>query len=89
MFRIRPTAKRESDLCSGPGKLGAALAIDRTHDGIDLVTSPALFIERARKKPLAKNAVTVSPRIGIDYAGDWAIVPLRFHLTENPHVSKR
>ena len=48
----RPKAKTDRDLCSGPGKLGAALAIDRTHDGTDLTVSPTLFVERVRARPL-------------------------------------
>ncbi len=89
MYRYRPAARRETGLCSGPGKLGAAFAIDRTHDGMDLVTSPALFVERVRKKPLPKKSIVVSRRIGVDYAGAWAVKPLRFHLSGNPHVSRQ
>jgi DNA-3-methyladenine glycosylase len=89
MFQHRPAAKLETNLCSGPGKLGAAFAIDRTHDGIDLVTSSSLFVDRSRRKSLTEQSITVSKRIGVDYAGAWAAKPLRFHLTGNPHVSRR
>ncbi len=88
MFQYRPAAKLEIELCSGPGKLGAAFAINRSHDGIDMVTSPTLFIERVRKNSLTKKSITISRRIGVDYAGQWARKPLRFHLTGNPHVSR-
>jgi len=89
MYKHRPKIRNDSGLCSGPGKLGAALAIDRSHDRLDLVTSPVLFIERTRTRPLAKNKITATPRIGVDYAGFWATRPLRFHLTGNKHVSAR
>jgi DNA-3-methyladenine glycosylase len=89
MFRNRPRARRDTDLCSGPGKLGAALAIDHSHDRLDLVTSPVLFIERARGCRFVKARITASPRIGVDYAREWARRPLRFHWTGNEHVSRR
>jgi DNA-3-methyladenine glycosylase len=30
----------------------------------------------------------VSPRIGVDYAGDWAKRPLRFFVRGDPNVSR-
>jgi DNA-3-methyladenine glycosylase len=29
------------------------------------------------------------PRIGVDYAGAWAIRPYRFLIADDPHVSRR
>ncbi len=86
--RRRPAARRDTDLCSGPAKLCQALAIDRTLDGTDLVTSSELFIEQNRKKTFPNKDITVARRIGVDYAGHWADKPLRFYLKNNPHVSK-
>src|SRR5208282_2030897 len=62
-------------LTNGPGKLCAALAIDRTLDGLDLCdASSPLFIARnpraaawrRRRGPLA-----ATPRIGLNRAADW------------------
>jgi DNA-3-methyladenine glycosylase len=87
MFRRRPGARRETDLCSGPGKLTQALAIDRRLDGLDLRCDPRLGVERTRKRPLRAEEVVVTPRIGVGSAGDWAQHPLRFLLRANPHVT--
>lgn len=71
-------------LASGPGNVGRALGLDRTHNGIDLVTGPVRVEPRARSAP----QVARGPRIGVDYAGEWAARPLRFWITHDPHVSR-
>lgn len=83
----RPKAKSNRDLCSGPGKLGAAFAIQRHHDGTDLVESPTLFIEQTQPKALDPRQIVACPRIGVDYAGPWAAKPLRFVIRGHPGVS--
>ena len=88
MARHRPAARRETDLCSGPAKLCQALRIDRTLNGTDLTRPGPLIIERTRSRPFPSRRITVSKRIGVDYAGEWANKPLRFHLQANPHVSR-
>ena len=88
MFARRPPAKRESELCSGPGRLAQALAIDRRLDGADLRSAPDLFIEALRARPLPAARVAVGPRIGVAYAGAWAARRLRFYVRGNPHVSR-
>jgi DNA-3-methyladenine glycosylase len=37
MRAVRPAARRDRDLCSGPAKLCQALGLDRSFDGADLV----------------------------------------------------
>ncbi len=84
----RPAARNDHDLCSGPGKLCQALGIDKSLDGEDLVRSDRLFFERLRKRAHPAREITVTPRVGVAYAEEWAAEPLRFHL-ENLHVSRR
>ena len=79
-----PAARRKQDLCSGPGKLCRALAIDRSHSGLDLCVSGDLWLEAGT----SPGSVEVGPRIGVEYAGDWATAPLRFVEAGNPHVSR-
>jgi DNA-3-methyladenine glycosylase len=72
-----------SHLTNGPGKLCQALGISRVHDGLDLTEGPLTLAWAPAVR------VTRSARIGIDYAGPWALKPWRFHEPDNPHVSKR
>jgi DNA-3-methyladenine glycosylase len=74
--------RRSIDLTNGPGKLCQALGIDRRFNHLSLQVPP-LVIRRGENVPAA--AVTVTPRIGISRSADW---PLRWFITDNPHVSK-
>ena len=89
MTKLRDTgqkrALRERDLCSGPGKVCQALAIDRGLNGIVLVSSDVLWIE----KPATRRKVRLAngPRIGVAYAGEWAGKPYRWWMEGNANVS--
>lgn len=76
---------RPGDLAGGPGKICRALAIGRELDGV-LLTRPPLAITGG--EPVADEEIVASPRIGVDYAGEAALWPLRFSLRGNPHVSR-
>ena len=75
--------------CWGPGLLCRALGIDRAYNGQDLagptLRGRKLWIQAAR----ATQAVHISagPRIGVDYAGEWAQRPWRFFDRDSPYVS--
>lgn len=89
MQQHRPAARRDTDLCSGPAKLCAALQLDRNDDGTDLCNSYDMFIEQVRQRRLPEHRITTKPRVGIDAAEPaWRDQLLRFYIAENPHVSK-
>lgn len=81
----RPKAKRDVDLMNGPGKLCAALAIDRALDGEPL-DGRTLFLT-ARDTPLDEDAIEVTKRIGIENSGEAANWPLRFLVRGDRFVS--
>ena len=87
MYRRRPKARAATDLCSGPGKVGAAFGIRLDQDGTDMVTSDHLFVQRNRRYAVEEHQIVASPRVGIGYAGEWVEKPLRFSVANNPHVS--
>ena len=76
----------DQDLTSGPGKLCIALGIDRSLNGEDMIDGEKIWIEDHRS--FSDEEVAVGKRIGIDYAGEDADLPLRFWLRGNPFVSK-
>jgi DNA-3-methyladenine glycosylase len=69
----------------GPGRLCRAMGIDRTHDRVDLC-GPRLFVEEAPE--VGTGAVFTGPRIGVDYAGEWAQRPYRYWLAGSQQVSR-
>lgn len=72
-------------LASGPGNVGRALGVDRRLNGRDLLAGPVRIEPRRGGTP----SISRGPRIGVAYAGAWAIRPLRFWITDDPHVSRR
>jgi DNA-3-methyladenine glycosylase len=73
--------ERLRDLARGPGRLAAALRIDRRLDGLDLCRKGPLWLARSDRKV---GEIGQSIRIGISQdAGR----PLRFYLRDNPFVS--
>lgn len=74
-------------LCSGPARLCQAMDIERGMNGRDLATDQVLFVERVRRRVIGAEALGNTPRIGVDYAGEWAGAMLRWFIRGNPHVS--
>jgi DNA-3-methyladenine glycosylase len=71
---------------SGPGKLTRALGITRRHNGADLTRSDQIFLAAGSR--VAPGRIARGPRVGVDYAGDWARAPLRFWIDGHPSVSR-
>ena len=80
MKRLRKTDKLR-DLARGPGRLAAALQIDRRLDGVDLCASGPLWLGTAVRET-ARVGTTV--RIGITHE---VHRPLRFFEVGSPFVS--
>jgi DNA-3-methyladenine glycosylase len=88
LMRERRRRERLTDLCSGPGKLGVALALSRADHGHPLAPHPSAsrsqkrgFLPRQQDAPVE---LITDVRIGISQAID---LPWRFLVKECPHVS--
>ena len=80
MKRLRKTDKL-TDLARGPGRLAAALQIDKRLDGVDLCANGPLWLGTAVRKTAR---VSTAVRIGITHERRRL---LRFFETGNPFVS--
>ena len=78
----RRGVKKEKDLCSGPGKLCDALAINKSHNELCLRKS----VLRIKDAPdIKKFKIYQTTRIGINVGKD---LPLRYYIKDNSFISK-
>lgn len=81
LMRARRGLDDQRLLCRGPGRLAAALGIDRSLDGGDLLRGPQLLLLQPDR---VVGAVGRSRRIGISVAAHRL---LRFYERGNPYIS--
>jgi DNA-3-methyladenine glycosylase len=84
MRKLRNNPERDTNIASGPGKLCKAMSIDKQLNGADFLGT-TIWIEDRKLDP---GAARTSPRIGVDYAGEYKDKPWRFFVEGNPHVSR-
>lgn len=69
----------------GPGLLCKSMLINKTHNGADLLGKNLFITDAEYEKP---TRITEAPRIGVQYAKEWADKLLRFYIQGNAFVSK-
>ncbi|MBL8954191.1 MAG: DNA-3-methyladenine glycosylase [Myxococcaceae bacterium] len=84
LIRALEPVEGYSGRSDGPGRLTAALGITRKHNGMRLDAPPLWLAEGERVRHIERG-----PRIGVDYAREWAKKPYRFWVRDNVHVSLR
>jgi DNA-3-methyladenine glycosylase len=78
----------DARLAAGPGLVGAAFGLDRSHTGLDLCDPGSPIRLEAAPADDAPPPVVATPRIGIGYAGEpWTTVPWRFLVPGSPSLS--
>jgi DNA-3-methyladenine glycosylase len=81
IMQLNRSVERLRDLARGPGRLTAALRVDRRLDGLDLCREGPLSLGRDDHEP---GEIGQSLRIGIARDADRH---LRFYLRDSPFVS--
>lgn len=71
----------DGELIDGPGRLCRALEVDRSLHRLDLTVGRSLWFED-RGADTPRGRVGRFPRIGVDYAGEWAKKLWRFRLSK-------
>ena len=85
LFR-RSMDKLKPNITQGPGSVARALGISRAINAISL-QSDTLWIED-RGLIIPDEDIVAGPRVGVDYAGEDALLPYRFYVKGNVYVSK-
>ncbi len=86
MLARRNMEALKPQLSAGPGALSKALAIDRRHNGMDLENGDICI--GPAPEPSFEEEIVSSPRIGVAYAKEDALLPWRFSIKGNPYVSR-
>jgi DNA-3-methyladenine glycosylase len=91
MDQVRQRRGRPTDpinrLCSGPAMVCQGLGVDRSFDGHDLTLGEGLWLASGSGRE-SLDDIANGPRIGVDYAGEWAARPWRFWIAGHPSVSR-
>ena len=84
---LRRTGKKKLDytLTRGPGNVGKAFGFHTTQCGVSVVSKDLYIAKDGYLLP--NEAIETSPRIGVDYAGEDALLPYRFYVKGNLFVS--
>lgn len=73
-------------ITAGPGALAKALGIDKNLNAKDLLGDEIWIEDNGLTFP--SHQIVASPRIGVAYAEDHALLPWRFYIKGNKFVSK-
>jgi DNA-3-methyladenine glycosylase len=73
-------------ITSGPGSVAKALGISRTLNGFSLL-SDNIWLED-RGLTFSSESIASVPRVGVSYAAEDALLPYRFYVKGDRHVSK-
>ncbi len=74
MLKRRKKDKITSQLCSGPGNFTQAFGITKTHNSHSVCSQQIWLKDHC----IEANKIKATPRIGIDYAEEDALLPWRF-----------
>jgi len=86
MEERRRMSHTKGAISSGPGSVAKALGIDRSLNTKDL-NGDEIWIED-RQIAYSNDQIVATPRVGIAYAQEHALLPWRFFVKGNKYVSK-
>lgn len=86
MLKRRRKINIQPTLTSGPGSMSSSLGIKTSDSGSDLCGN-RIYIED-RGINISPSEIISTKRIGVDYAGNDALLKYRFYIKENKFISK-
>ncbi|RZM08028.1 MAG: DNA-3-methyladenine glycosylase [Pedobacter sp.] len=86
MLARRKMTSLKPNLTAGPGALAKALGIDKAINAKDLLGEEIWIADSGIH--YNEDQLVASPRVGVDYAGDHALLPWRYYVKGNKYVSR-
>lgn len=86
MLKRAGKQKLDTSLGRGPGNVSKVLGLSVAHTGTSLRSSGLFITEDGYK--VTCSQIIATPRIGVDYAAEDALLPFRFILKGSPYVTK-
>jgi DNA-3-methyladenine glycosylase len=77
----------DTNIGSGPGNVSRAMGIATSHSGMSLQDEKLYLAQDEFLLP--DNKIIATPRIGVDYAGEDALLPYRFVIAGHPLLSAK
>jgi DNA-3-methyladenine glycosylase len=88
MLERRKMRQVKKNMTAGPGSLSKALGFTKALTGHSLLNNQMMWIED-RGISLSRDQIIASPRVGIDYAGEyWKNMPWRFRIKNSKWTSR-
>jgi DNA-3-methyladenine glycosylase len=88
MMQRTGKATLNDTITKGPGNVAKALGVFKEHSGIHL-RHDQIYIVEYKNFVILPNQIGISKRIGVESAGEDALLPYRFYLLGNKFVSGR
>ncbi len=85
MLHRRNSTRAGKNLGSGPGNVAKSLGLDTSYTGYSLLEETIYIADDGFR--LKQSQIVAGPRIGVDYAGEDALLPYRFFIKDHPYVS--
>jgi DNA-3-methyladenine glycosylase len=87
MLKRTGKSKPDFSITRGPGNLSKALGLHVSKSGWSLTSNEFFIAEDG--VVYSSKVIKSSPRIGVDYAEEDAMLPYRFYVKGNPFVSAK
>ncbi len=88
MLRRRDMEILKPQLTAGPGVLSIAMGITTQNSGISLIAKDSPIWIEDQGIRIKESEILASPRVGVQYAEEWAQVPWRFRIHHSRWTSK-
>ena len=87
ILQRRNHAQVQRNTAGGPGLVSQALGITTDLNGADLAGDTIWITNGMDDEQPDASEILATPRIGIDYAGQDALLPWRFRIKDSPYTS--